>query len=75
MTTIALPEYIDFEYWATLLMSAFPSDYLPLNPTESGWQEWAAFVVSTPSFAKVSAPNPYDFQDWREWARRIVELF
>lgn len=38
------------------------------------WKEWAAYVVNLPNLAILSPPNPADFDDWRAWAQRLVEV-
>ena len=32
------------------------------------WQEWAANLIGDPDDIGWDTPNPYDFDDWREWA-------
>lgn len=38
---------------------------------DSEWQDWGAGLLSLNGIAKVGAPNPYQFTDWREWAMRF----
>ena len=41
------------------------------------WQDWATNLLDTPSLEGQNTPNPYDFEDWVEWASRFnqaVEL-
>lgn len=42
---------------------------------EARWQDWAVAFLSAPSFAGQTAPDPYDFTDWRDWAMRVNALF
>lgn len=35
---------------------------------ESGWQGWAVGFVRSSPFAQRTVPDPYEFDDWREWA-------
>lgn len=37
-----------------------------LDPKD--WQNWAMNLVGDPDFIGFDTPNPYDFEDWREWA-------
>ena len=32
------------------------------------WQNWALNLVGDPDEIGLDTPNPYDFDDWREWA-------
>lgn len=46
-----------------------------LDPAQ--WREWATNIIDTPNFEGQNVPNPYQFDDWREWAMRfnqVVEL-
>ncbi len=41
---------------------------------ENAWQDWAAaFTVAQP-FAQRAVPDPYQFDDWREWAMRSYTM-
>ena len=45
------------------------------NPDE--WQDWAEGLSDSPSLEGQNIPDPYAFDDWREWAMRynqVVEL-
>lgn len=35
------------------------------------WQHWALYVIQSPKIAKVQAPDPRTYDDWREWAFRF----
>jgi hypothetical protein len=35
------------------------------------WQEWALVVNLAPRIAAFNPPNPYAFNDWRDWATRF----
>jgi hypothetical protein len=39
---------------------------------EKDWQDWAQYIVNLPKIAILSPPNPAEFTDWREWARRFL---
>lgn len=38
---------------------------------EQDWQNWAAGLLAIGSIAQVNPPNPYQFDDWRDWAMRF----
>jgi hypothetical protein len=52
----------------------FPADNVPILLSDDAWREWAALVISLPSFADPAAPNPYEYPDWQPWAERMVAL-
>lgn len=37
------------------------------------WIHWALVVISIPSIAAFTPPNPVGFSDWETWAQRFVE--
>ncbi len=41
------------------------------------WREWASNLIGDPDFVGQNTPDPFQFDDWREWAMRFnstVEL-
>lgn len=41
---------------------------------EADWQEWAVGFVRASSFTQRVPPDPYQFNDWREWAMRAYPM-
>lgn len=41
---------------------------------EEEWREWATNIIDTPTFEGQNVPNPYQFDDWREWAMRFNQV-
>lgn len=41
---------------------------------ESDWQNWAVGLVRAPEVARRAPPDPYQFNDWREWAERVYPM-
>lgn len=41
---------------------------------EAQWQDWATGLVRSPSFSARNMPDPYQFDDWREWAMRAYPM-
>lgn len=39
---------------------------------ELKWQDWGIGLVR--AFSAKSPPNPYEFDDWRDWAQRIYPM-
>lgn len=42
------------------------------NP--SNWQDWARGVILSNTNWQSTAPNPYQFDDWRKWADRFLQI-
>ena len=39
---------------------------------ETYWQDWGVSLVR--AFSPRALPDPYGFQDWREWAQRVYPM-
>lgn len=37
------------------------------------WQDWASAVIMINNEWQGTAPNPFQFTDWRDWAERFLE--
>lgn len=40
----------------------------------ANWQDWAAGLLALNKIAEIGAPNPYQFDDWKLWAMRFIQL-
>jgi hypothetical protein len=38
---------------------------------ESAWQDWAVAFSKASPFSQQVIPNPYDFENWRDWAMLV----
>jgi len=38
------------------------------------WREWATNILDTPNFEGQNAPNPYQFDNWMDWAMRFNQV-
>ncbi len=38
----------------------------------SDWKSWAAGLCSLNGLAQRSIPSPYQFDDWKDWAMRLI---
>jgi hypothetical protein len=41
---------------------------------EANWQDWARGVILSNTNWQSTAPNPYQFTDWRLWAERFLQI-
>lgn len=41
---------------------------------EDDWQNWAVGFVRASDFTQRVVPDPYQFDDWREWAMRVYPM-
>ena len=38
------------------------------------WRDWARSVILINTTWQATAPNPYQFSDWRRWAERFLQI-
>lgn len=41
---------------------------------EAEWQDWAVGFVRANTYSARTLPDPYQFDDWREWAMRVYPM-
>lgn len=41
---------------------------------ENDWQNWAVGFVRASNFTQRVVPDPYEFDDWRDWAMRAYPM-
>jgi len=41
---------------------------------ENDWQDWAVGFLNASPFSTRAVPDPYQFDDWREWAMRVYPM-
>lgn len=44
---------------------------IPVLLDDNQWQSWGAAVLGLASLSGVVLPDPYTFDDWREWANNF----
>lgn len=42
--------------------------------SDDEWQQWGAGLLALNGLAALNVPNPYQFDDWKTWAMRFIEL-
>lgn len=42
--------------------------------SEAEWQDWAVGFVRASRLTQRTLPDPYQFNDWREWAMRVYPM-
>lgn len=71
MILIPTPDMTIME-WADRmsLLVTFKTAFTRLDNPEM-WQEWAAGLFTDANLAVQNTPDPYNFDDWREYAERL----
>ena len=73
--TVALvydPRYHTFESWASLMVEAYAAQQLQVPIVDVDWKSWGAGLKAIDIFANEAIPEPYNFDDWQEWAAAVV---
>lgn len=67
------PDGIELQDWADA------ATYVMINYSnarglgDEDWQQWGMNFFSDPFLSRYDPPNPYDFTDWRKWARKLAD--
>jgi hypothetical protein len=54
------------------MCEAYAAQNLEIPNGEDNWKGWAAGFVGIDLFARVGMPNPYQYDDWQEWAMAVT---
>jgi hypothetical protein len=79
LANIAGPRYLpdpslyDFAVWAADVAVMFANDWWPVA-TEERWHDWADYLSSTPTGLQYGLPGASEFQNWRDWATRVLQI-
>ena len=66
------PRYMDWDHWASLMVEAYGAQNLEIPSGEENWKGWAVGFRGIDLFSRDGVPDPYQFDDWREWAVAVV---
>ena len=71
--SVTLPVGIGLKAWANCLITDFIAfgAFDPLDD-ETKWQDWATQFLNATNLIE-DFPDPYMYDDWREWAERFVQ--
>jgi hypothetical protein len=69
---ITLPTYMSLLDWAAQInldLDSYGAFGRLDNPEK--WQDWGMQFINNTTLGR-NLPNPYYFNDWKEWAERLV---
>ena len=66
------PRYHTFESWAALMCEAYAAQNLQVPISDVDWKSWGAGLKAIDIFANEGIPEPYQFDEWDEWAAALV---
>jgi hypothetical protein len=71
---ITFPTTLTLNDWADQIVLDLDSLGVFGKLVDLEWQNWAAQFLNNQSLPS-NLPNPYSFDDWKEWAIRFSEAF
>jgi len=77
MTDVAIiydPRYHTFESWASLMVELYAAQNLSIPTASTNWKDWAAGLKAIDVFTNEGIPDPYQFDDWENWAEALVGI-
>jgi hypothetical protein len=72
MALVYDPRYHTWDSWASLMVEGYAAQQLEIPGAESEWRSWAAGFKGIDVFSKDAVPDPYAFEDWKDWAAQLV---
>lgn len=72
MSFVYDPRYQTFESWASLMCEEYAANQLQIPTSDVDWQGWGAGLKAIDIFANEGIPQPYEFDNWQEWASALV---
>ena len=68
---ITRPTYMPLQDWADKMCTDLAQyGVVGRLQDEKAWQDWAVQFLNNASLGR-NIPNPYGFEDWKEWAERF----
>jgi hypothetical protein len=74
MTTIVDPRGIGWDQWCSMFCEQFAEIQIAPYPEEQ-WKQFADDIASRSTFSGPGFPGSLGFDDWRDWASRLVGIW
>ena len=69
------PRYHTFQSWASVMCEAYAGQQLQIpSDNEDEWKSWAVGLNAIDVFSNNAIPDPYQFEDWQDWASAVVNV-
>ena len=66
------PKGLTWRDWASSVILAVNDAWsLGQPPDVTQWQNWAMGLVRASPFTQRTLPDPFGFDNWRDWAERV----
>lgn len=66
------PRFHTFESWASLMVEAYAAQQLQIPTPDLEWKGWAAGLLAIDVFVNEAIPDPYQYEEWQDWASAVV---
>jgi hypothetical protein len=66
------PRFHTFDSWASLMVEAYAAQQLQIPTPDLDWKGWAAGLLAIDVFVNEAIPDPYQFEEWQDWASAVV---
>lgn len=66
------PRFHTFDSWAALMCELYGTQQLQIPSPSVDWKSWGVGLLAIDVFTNEAVPNPYNFDDWQEWAQAVV---
>ena len=64
---------MELQAWANGVSYDLAQYSIISNLNGDDWRGWAMMFFNNPKLDALNPPNPYFFDDWREWGARLSE--
>ena len=66
------PRFHTFDSWASLMVEAYAAQQLQIPTPDLEWKSWAAGLLAIYVFVNEAIPDPYQYEEWQDWASAVV---
>lgn len=68
------PRNMSLQDWADSVILSVTDVWDFGKIVDDNWQDWAKSFVVASGYSQRNVPDPYQFDDWREWAMRAYPM-
>jgi hypothetical protein len=54
------------------MVELYAAQQLQIPTPDLDWKSWAAGLLAIDVFTNEATPDPYQFDDWQDWAQALV---
>jgi len=70
------PAHMQLRDWAdAIILSVVDAWSYGRLDNEDDWQAWGTTFIRADKFVQLNPPDPYEYDNWRDWAERMFPYF